>query len=279
MARRMFFAVALAGSVLFSLLGPSALFAESAAPAVTNERIMQRLDAMHGELKALRKEVGELRQAVRGMQRNTARAPARAQRPPAPQTVKLDDDPVLGSRQAAVGIIEFSDFQCPFCNRFHAQTFPRLKATYIDKGTVQYIFRDFPLGFHREAKNAAVAANCAGSQDAYWKMHHALFSNQRRLNPDVYKELATSLRLDVPTFQSCMQDPAHSKEVDADMAYGQSIGVRGTPNFFIGKVKDGQLVEAQQLTGAQPYAAFERLITALLKADDTSATKTDTTKK
>src|SRR5690606_19222030 len=97
------------------------------------------------------------------------------------------DDPTLGSQQAKVAIVEFTDYQCPYCAQYHSETFENLKKEYIDTGKVQYVLRDFPLDFHAYAKGAAIAANCAGEQDAYWQMNHQLFSNQSELGDGLYQ--------------------------------------------------------------------------------------------
>jgi protein-disulfide isomerase len=230
-----------------------------------------RFAELHREIKTLNVEVMQLRQAVTEMHRVVllnAAAPAPEtppQPPPVAAEVSLDDDPVMGDRAAKVGVIEFSDYQCPFCNRFHTQTFPKLKETYIDTGKVQYIFRDFPLEFHPEAKGAAIAANCAGEQGAYWEMYDRLFRNQRRLGSDLYIELAQQLKLNIPTFLNCLKKPNWGKEVDNDLAYGQSAGVSGTPSFFIGRIQGERLVDAQLIVGAQPFSVFAQAIDALLE--------------
>lgn len=239
------------------------------------QAVRQQLTDIHKEIKALRGEVAQLRGAVteihRGVVTPTVVAePTVVPPPPVPIQVSLDDDPILGNRAAQVGIVEFSDYQCPFCVRFHTQTFPKLKEAYIDTDKVQYIFRDFPLDFHLQAKEAAIAANCAGEQDAYWKMHHDLFTNQRRLGPDLYVELAKTLKMDLENFLDCMKEADLVNEVDNDLTYGQSLGVRGTPSFFVGRVQEGQLVDAKKIIGAQPFPVFVEAIEASLNADQTS---------
>jgi protein-disulfide isomerase len=224
--------------------------------------ILRQLQELQNELRALRSEVGELRKAVNDIHR----AAVRPRVPPAPSAVSLDSDKVMGSPEATIALVEFSDFQCPYCRRFYNQTFPQLKETYIDTGKLQFIFRDFPLEqIHREAIPAAVAANCSGQQGKYWEMHQALFSNQGRLGKELFIELAGELALDLPAFQSCLEDPEQLKEVASDQAYGQSIGVRGTPHYFIGRIEGNQLVDVKQVSGAQPFQNFQRIIDPLLQ--------------
>ena len=125
--------------------------------------------------------------------------------------------------------------------------------------------RDFPLDFHRNAKSAAIAANCAGEQNAYWQMHDKLFTTKGAKGKPLYRQMAKQLLLDESQFIACLDDPAQAKEVEADLAYGQSVGVSGTPAFFIGKLKDGNIVNAQFISGAQSYAKFSQVIDSLLQ--------------
>jgi protein-disulfide isomerase len=181
-------------------------------------------------------------------------AAAAAQAPAAPTEpveVSLDDDAVKGDSNAPVTIVEFSDFQCPYCGRYSTQTFPEINENYIKTGKVKYVFRDFPLGFHQNAKPAALAAECVkemGGDDAYWKFHDTLFSNQGSLDADSLKKFASDLGYDIA---NCLDSEKYADEVDADMADGSAAGVRGTPAFFI----NGRLV-----SGAQPYENFETII-------------------
>jgi len=230
------------------------------------DEIARQLADIMKEVRELRGEVKELDKSVTEIKRRIFEATEAArQEPPGPKEVSMGNGPVLGKSEALVGIVEFSDYQCPFCFRFHTQTFASLKKNYIDTGKVKYVFRNFPLDFHAQGKNAAVAASCAGKQKAYWEMQHALFSNQRRLGSDLYKELSKTLGLDADAFISCLEDPNQGKEVDADLAYGLSLGVKGTPNFFVGRLDGKQIVDAKQISGAQPLAVFERTIDSFLK--------------
>ena len=225
------------------------------------DAVLARLAELQSEIKSLQTEVREIRQSVDDIHRVAVR-PA-----PKPVTkVSLNDSPILGSNEAKVAIVEFSDYQCPFCSRFFLQSFHKLKQHYIDTGKVKLAFRNFPLSIHPQAKNAAVAAQCAGKQGAYWKMHDALFSNQRRLGPPLYEDLARKLKLDTKAFQECTRENTQmSKVIDADLVYGESLGVSGTPTFFVGRVQDEQIVDVKQIVGAQPYQVFAQALDALLR--------------
>lgn len=237
--------------------------------------ILHQLEETRKEIRSLQGDVDRLRTDIAGLKTGTlptapgnnqgSTPPVAGPQPIVLKNVAFEDDPVLGDRKAKVGIVEFTDYQCPFCKRHHEQTFSRIKETYIDTGKVQYIIRDFPLAFHQHANGAAIAANCAGNQGAYWEMSHQLFINQARLGTDLYGELGENLNLDMQKYEACRLDDEQSKEVNSDHADGKILGIRGTPNFFIGLIKGEQLVKAKQLTGAQPYSVFAKEIDSLLQ--------------
>lgn len=162
-----------------------------------------------------------------------------------------DDDAFLGKEDAPVTMIEFSDYQCPFCGRFFTQTLPSIKSKYIDTGKVKFVYRDFPINIHPEAEPAAIAANCAGKQGKYFEFHDKIFENQQQLSATNYKKWATELKLDLNQWDDCLKDPAQLQEVQKDLSDGSRVGVQGTPAFFIG----GRLI-----SGAQPYTVFEAAI-------------------
>ena len=227
-----------------------------------NDALLRELAVIREEIGRLRMEVGDLREKVGDIHRVAVRPTA----PPVPESVNLDESRALGSADAAVAVVEFSDYQCPYCSRFFQQTFPQIEKSYIDTGKVRFFFRDFPLiQIHPQAKAAAIAANCAARQGAYWEMHHKLFANQKQLGLQLYETSAKELGLDQAVFQSCLVDPAEAKRVDEDAAYGQSLAVQGTPHYFVGRVQDGRLVDVQRVDGAQPFGAFSKVIDSLLQ--------------
>lgn len=228
-------------------------------PILGSGAALQQLLELRKDIKELKAEIVITRSEVAKLGRGGG------QRVAALSKVSIDDDPALGSRTAKIGLIEFSDYQCPFCRRFHTQTFDQLKRKYIDTGKVLYVLRDFPLDFHRQAKSAAIAANCAGEQGAYWAMKRQLFANSNRFGPAFYQEAARSLKLNIGTFQQCLNDPRQAKEIESDMAYGDSIGVRGTPAFFVGRLQGKELVDAKLISGARSLGYFSRVIDNLLE--------------
>ncbi len=169
--------------------------------------------------------------------------------------VLLDDDTVKGDEDAPVTIVEWSEFECPFCTRFYNQAYAQIKKEYIDTGKVKIVFRDFPLGFHAHAQKAAEAAECAGEQGNYWEMHDKLFEEGLGSGVATFKEYARDLGLNSNKFDDCLDNGDMADEVAKDMRDGQAVGIRGTPGFII----NGQLV-----TGAQPFSVFQQAIDAAL---------------
>lgn len=164
--------------------------------------------------------------------------------------VSADDDAVKGSPNAPVTIIEFSDFECPFCTRFYQQTLPSIEKNYINTGKVKFVYRDFPLGFHANAQKAAEAAECAAEQGKFWEMHNKIFDGGE-LGVATLKQYATELGLDTSAFSECLDSGQMTSEVQKDFNDGKNYGVSGTPTFFINGI---------EIVGAQPYSVFEQAI-------------------
>lgn len=190
---------------------------------------------------------------------------------PSVVTVSLDDDPVNGEKNAPVTIVEFSDYECPFCKRHFDQTYPLLRKDYIDTGKVKLVYRDLPLDFHQNAHIEAQAANCArdqGGDTTYFKYHDEIFkrttSNGTGLSVDQLPVIAEDLELNVTEFQSCLDSGKYKEEVDKDLSDAGSYGATGTPSFFIGKSGSGNTIEGTLVVGAQPYSAFKSLIDSQL---------------
>jgi protein-disulfide isomerase len=166
------------------------------------------------------------------------------------------DDPVLGSDSAAITMIEFSDFECPFCKQYHDQTFTQLKRDYIDTGKVKYVFKHFPLSqLHPRAQKAAEAAQCAHDQGKFWEYGDLLFANQSALTDDDLKRYAGQLRLNAATFTDCLTSGKHAAAVSTDLQTGVEAQVAGTPTFVI---------DNRRLDGARPYEVFKQTIDAAL---------------
>ena len=168
----------------------------------------------------------------------------------------VDDDPSIGNDNAPVTIVEFSDFQCPYCGRFRTQTFDQIKTQYIDTGKVRFVYRDFPLSsIHPMAQKSAEASECADEQEKFWEYHDAIFANQATLSIDNLKKLAKDLELNENKFNSCLDSGKYEDEVKKDLNDGANLGVRGTPYFAVGN---------QVLEGAYPFDAFKQAIDSQL---------------
>jgi protein-disulfide isomerase len=162
--------------------------------------------------------------------------------------VDIAGHPIRGNPDAPVTIVEFSDFQCPFCSRARP-TVNRVRETYGDR--VRVIFRNFPLQMHAEAQKAGEAASCAGEQGKFWEMHDLLFANQSKLQVASLKEHAAALKLNAEAFNQCLDSGKHATDVQKDLEQGADYGVTGTPAFFI---------NGRPLVGAQPFETFTQVI-------------------
>lgn len=152
--------------------------------------------------------------------------------------LNLKDVPRQGNQEANIGIVELSDYQCPYCRAFYEQTFPKLKKDYVDPGLVQFIYMDLPLTtIHAQALAAALAANCAATQGRFWDMHDALFSSKAPLSPTLYFELADQLKLDKEKFSACLRETGRQKKIMGNIAEARRLGISSTPSFLIGRIQ------------------------------------------
>jgi protein-disulfide isomerase len=220
------------------------------------------------EIAALRDDVDEIKDVVEELQATPVaqtQAPAPAPRPTTSlMPVRTAGYPSLGRADAPVTIVEFSDYQCPFCRRHFASTVPQLKTDYIDTGKVRYVFVDNPLPSHPYADGAAQAAHCAGDQDHYWEMHDHLFENQHRITPDNLTTLAQEVGLDTKAFDACMKGGRHEAEVEAGRRLAAGAGAHGTPGFVIGKTTPDGTVSGELIVGAKAFSLFKDRLETLL---------------
>lgn len=220
----------------------------------------QRIDALEAGQKEILKELQEIK-ALLVQGRQAAPAPAQAAALPSLDKIELtiNDSATRGPVDAKVVLVEFSDFECPFCARYTRDTKDQIHKEYVDTGKVRYVFKNFPLErLHPHAKRAAEAAECARRQNRFWEIHPRLFANQQALtDPDLRKH-ASEIGVGSPAFESCFAGQATSK-VLADLAEGARAGISGTPTFFIGTPIAGsnRLKVEARLIGAQPFAAFK----------------------
>jgi protein-disulfide isomerase len=191
--------------------------------------------------------------------------PAQPAQPPAPQgpfTIPAQNATVLGDPKAPAVIIAWSDFQCPFCSKI----LPMIDETLKDpemKGKVSFVFKQYPLPFHKQAVPAARAALSAGRQGKFFEMHDKIFANQQQLADDKYAVWAKELGLNVSKFEKDMADPAFEAQIKADMEEGAKVGVRGTPSLYVG-TKSGDTYTFNRANERSPEY-FKRTIKELLK--------------
>jgi len=190
-------------------------------------------------------QVGQYTAAGQG-----AAAQSDQQQKPTRYNVPIDNDPVKGPENAAITLIEFSDYECPYCTKWQAEVMPQLLKTYGDK--IRIVYKDFPLiGLHDNAAPAAEAADCAGEQGKYWEYHDLLFNGKLKLSTAAFKEYATRLGLDAIKFNDCLTSRRFQSEVEDDYNFAANLGIRSTPTFFINGLA---------LVGAQPFEAFQQVI-------------------
>jgi protein-disulfide isomerase len=252
-------AISLAGGGLTLVIPPVPAGAE---PVSTSEfrTLREDLERMKADLQELKKELMLIRQVL---SRSAAQPPPPAH---AAARVSIAGNPALGKKEAPITVVEFSDYQCPFCKRFFENTLPTLKAEYIDAGKVRYVFRDFPLDrIHPQARKAAEAAHCAGDQGKYWEMHDLLFRNQQALHVESLKLYARNLELDIAVFDACLDRGTYGAEVQRDLEDGLKAGIRGTPGFYVGKTRHDETVEGILISGAHPIDVFRQAIEGLLR--------------
>lgn len=164
--------------------------------------------------------------------------------------IPVDDDPYFGPENALITIIEFSDYECPYCRQWHMQVYDRLLTAY--PGQIRFVYRDFPLtSIHPNAFPAAEAANCAGDQGAYWAFHDRLFSMQLGLSQEAFRQYAQDLELDMEGFNQCLESGKHRQEIQADFEFAARLGISSTPTFFVNGIP---------LVGAQPFEVFQQVI-------------------
>jgi len=173
------------------------------------------------------------------------------------------NDPVLGNKNADVAIVEFSDFECPFCERAYSGAIADFKqSNYFTSGEVNLVFKHFPLNsIHPQAQKAAEAAECANRQEMFWEYHDELFENQQALDVASLKGYAQRLGLDMEEFNSCLDNDEAKSEVQKETTQATTAGARGTPYFVVVNTKTG---DTQVVSGAVPFAQFESAINAVM---------------
>ena len=214
-----------------------------------------------------RKQADEILQELRQIrqllqQQNAKNAP---QEPPVQKAkMSLEGMPMLGVKTAPITIVEFTDYQCPYCQRFHVATYPELKKTYIDTGLVRFFSRDMPLDFHANALRAAQAGRCANEQGKFWQLRDVMSANPNNLDMASILKFAGDLKMDGAALKSCIESDKYKIPVQKDMLEAMSIGANGTPTFVVGRTTP-EGVDGELMVGALPFQAFDEKLKSLLK--------------
>lgn len=184
----------------------------------------------------------------------------------APEKVSVAGELFRGEAGASLAIIEYADFECPFCRRFEHDTWPQIRDAYVKTGKVKYYYRDFPLPFHEHSTSAAQAARCAGEQGKFWEMHDSLFEGPAALSSADVQRRAGALGIDVTRFDGCVSGGHPGGTIQKSVAEATQMQVSGTPTFLIGTIApNGDVVNVRQtMVGAYPFEAFKEKIEPLL---------------
>lgn len=204
---------------------------------------------------AILDELKQIRHLLEGQAKPTPIAIA-----PPKRAVKVEGGYTLGSETAPLTMVEYTDYQCPFCRSFEGSTFDEIRKQYIDTGKLRFVSRNLPLEIHHDAMNSAEAALCAGDQGQYWPMRELLFKSPSLAN-DRIVDFAQNLKIDVPLFRSCLEGEKHKAEILNDVRDAQALQITGTPAFVIGKTT-GFGVEGYVTAGALPFAQFDAKLKA-----------------
>ena len=230
----------------------------------TDPKLWEEIQALKKGQEEIRKQLLEIKQLIQSR-------PAAAPAAPDVRNVPIDlgNHPTRGSTAARLTLIEFSDYQCPFCARHTKDTNPQLQKEYVDSGKVRYVYFDMPLeSIHKSAFKAAEATRCAGDLGKYWEMHERLFASQQKLEP--WSEHAKALGLNATMFDNCMSSGKYAQAVRADIATAQQLGINATPTFLLGVTDAGNPAKVKGLAlirGAQPFGSFKMEIDKALTAD------------
>ncbi len=252
-------------SWLLILLVAPKLFAQSQGRA-------DELKALDQRIKLLEQEQTNIERGLKEIKELLLAKSAVAARPAQPKMIDLGTGPFRGNKDALVILLDFSDYQCPFCGRFVRETMPLIDQDYLQSGKIKYVFRDLPLeSIHPLAFKAAEAARCAGEQGRFWEMHDRLYQNQNALDVGSLPFHAQALGLNVNEFAQCLNSDKYSSSIRKDISDATNAGIQGTPNFVIALVdhKDSRAPTIkvwQQIVGAQPYGNFKAALDRAIAA-------------
>ena len=226
--------------------------------------LQTEIAALKAGQEAMQKDLAEIKTLVQQGARGAPAAPAFRE-----QAVSTGTAPFKGEATAPLTLIEFSDYQCPFCSRHAKDVMPKIVTDYVDTGKLKYVMFENPISaLHKNAYNASLAALCAGDQGKYWEMHNIMFDNQKELEVEKLKAYALTIGLNAAEFDPCLDSKKYEKQVNTDLATATRLGVQGTPGFVIGLTdpKDpGKATMSVYIKGAQSFDQFKANIEQLLE--------------
>src|ERR1035438_3606904 len=236
--------------LVYATLFAALPLAAQVAPGVANDQ--SPLTRQQGE-----QILQELRQIRQLLDRHQAKPAAPQEEAPIKaRLTDLSGVSMLGSKSAPLTIVEYTDYQCPFCQRFHVTAFAELKKAYIDTGKVRFFSKDMPLDFHPNAMRAAMAARCAGEQGKFWELRDTMGANPNSLDMEHIVNFASNLKIDTAALRACIDGGKYKERVQTDVLEAMKIGASGTPTFIVGK-SVGNGVDGELLIGAMPFQMFD----------------------
>lgn len=250
-----------------------------AAGAAIGQVVDLRTDSdVRGELESLRQEVAELKEQLREIsalgpiqqliaQERRRMEQEAADNMPLDVTIDVASAHFKGEKDAAITVLEFSDYQCPACGSFAQRIGPMFDENFVNTGKAKVVFMDFPLQRHEQAFKAAEAANCAAEQGKFWEYHDQLFANQQSLMPNDLVAHARTLSLNVGAFETCLNSNKHADKIRSDMERAESVRLRGTPHFAIGYTTgNGNQVQVIRAMSGASYQRLEETVNELMAA-------------
>jgi protein-disulfide isomerase len=212
------------------------------------------------------KILAQLTEVRKSLQRIERKQAERGRRPSVPKTASAPTKgrPTLGAPDAGITVVEFTDYQCPFCSRFATTTFDRIRQAYIDTGKVRWVVLDMPLSFHKEALMASQAAHCANEQGRFWEFRALMYQNQDKLQAEHLAEYARQTGIEVESFNQCLNSDRFDAVIEKDRQEAVKQQITGTPTFVIGRTTP-DVITGKRIVGAQAYRVFSSEIDRLLK--------------
>jgi protein-disulfide isomerase len=248
------------------------IFLSGFSPKVGLSQTDRALSELKDEIKRLQEKQDSFQKELQAIKTRILPTPVAVE--PVDRVIDLAGSPSKGDKNAEVILVEFSDYQCPFCARHFRETMPQISRDYIKTDKIKYFFRDFPIeAIHPGATKRHVIAHCAGEQDKYWNMHDLLFGRQKQVGVDNLKEYSEVAGMDSKTFLDCVGSEKYVNKIRRDSADGEKADVRGTPSFFLGlALPSADLMQAKwMIRGAVPYALFSETIEKLLSSKNPQA--------